>query len=76
MERRLLRTAGHDFIRSEAPPLRGQQAECVSGLRPCGSAVSFCQRSPSFTICPTLCSKSHDEENPSFPKVRLGRQSS
>lgn len=27
MERRLLRTTGHDFIRSEAQPLGGQQAE-------------------------------------------------
>ena len=40
MEHRLLRTTGHDFIRSEAQPLGGQQAECVADLISCGSAAS------------------------------------
>lgn len=40
MECLLLRTAGHDFIRSEAQPLGGQQAECFADLRSCGSAAS------------------------------------
>lgn len=38
MERRLLRTAGHDFIRSEAPPLEG-------------AASGMCFRPQTMWIC-------------------------